>query len=196
MNKKLSIFILLILVVLIFYYMTSKKEAETIVLNEFYQENLEITEDISSEIIVHITGSIQNPGIVTIPKGSRIIDVISSAGGATSDADFSKINLAYIVSDAQKIYIPSINDDFSETNYISSLPGKNVLEENLSTKININTASQSELETLPGVGPSTALKIINYRTKNGNFEKIEDIMNIPGIGEAKFKNLKDYIITK
>ena len=176
--------------------MTSKKEAETIVLNEFYQENLEITEDISSEIIVHITGSIQNPGIVTIPKGSRIIDVISSAGGATSDADFSKINLAYIVSDAQKIYIPSINDDFSETNYISSLPGKNVLEENLSTKININTASQSELETLPGVGPSTALKIINYRTKNGNFEKIEDIMNIPGIGEAKFKNLKDYIITK
>ena len=195
MNKKLFIFILLILLVLIFYYMTSNNEPDTIVLNEFYNESLELNKDISPEIVVHITGSIQNPGIVTIPEGSRIIDVISSAGGVTPDADFSKINLAYIVSDAQKIYIPSVNDNFNESNYISDLPGENVLEDS-STSININTASQSELETLPGVGPSTALKIIDYRSKNGNFKKIEDIMNVPGIGESKFNNLKDYITTK
>ena len=195
MNKKLFIFILLILLVLIFYYMTSNNEPDTIVLNEFYNESLELNKDISPEIVVHITGSIQNPGIVTIPEGSRIIDVISSAGGVTPDADFSKINLAYIVSDAQKIYIPSVNDNFNESNYISDLPGENVLEDS-STSININTASQSELETLPGVGPSTALKIIDYRSKNGNFKKVEDIMNVPGIGESKFNNLKDYITTK
>jgi len=197
MNKKLFIIIVLILIIFLSYYIKSKKHSETIIVNEFYEETTEIKENNTSNIVVHITGSVQNPGIVTIPIGSRIIDVISSAGGATSDADFSKINLAYIVSDAQKIYIPSIHDTINETNYITSLPGENVIaQENSSNTININTASQTELETLPGVGPSTALKIINFRNENGNFQKIEDIMNVPGIGEAKFNSLKEYIRIK
>lgn len=197
MNKKLFIIIGLILIILISYYIKSKDNSETIIVNEFYETDLELTEDITSSIVVHITGAVQNPGIVTIPTGSRIIDVISSAGGATLDADFSKINLAYIVADAQKIYIPSINDNLDESSYITSLPGENVIEqENNSTTININTASQTELETLPGIGPSTAIKIINYRKENGNFKKIDDIMNVPGIGETKFNSLKEYIRIK
>lgn len=198
MNKKIFIPIaLLIIILLTLFYISSQNNDETVILNEFYDNDLKIKEDNISNIIVHITGCVKNPGIVTIPEGSRIIDVISSAGGSTSDADFSKINLAYIVSDAQKIYIPSVNDTLNELNYISNSPGENVIEgkETLST-ININTASQSELETLPGIGPSTALKIINYRDTNGKFKKIEDIMNVPGIGESKFDSLKEYISIK
>ena len=197
MNKKLFILIILILIILIFYFSTSIKNSDTVVINEFYEESFETNEDTSHEIIIHITGCVQNPGIVTILEGSRIIDVISAAGGATSDADLSKINLAYIVSDAQKIHIPSTDDNLTESNYITNSAGENIIEsESNSPTININTASQSELETLPGIGPSTAIKIINHRTENGNFKKIDDIMNVPGIGESKFNSLKEYIRTK
>jgi len=197
MNKKLFVVITLLLIILISYFIKLKDDSEAIIVNEFYEETSGNLETTVSNIVVHITGCVQSPGIVTVPTGSRIIDVISSAGGATPDADFSKINLAYIVSDAQKIYIPSINDDLQESDYISGLAGENVIEqENSSNIININTASQSELETLPGVGPSTAIKIINYRKENGNFKKIDDIMNVPGIGENKFNNLKEYISVK
>lgn len=197
MNKKLFILILFILSILIFFYITSNNQPDNIILNELYTENSLTTENSSSEIVVHIAGSVQNPGIVTLSEGSRIIDVISSAGGATSDADLSKINLAYVVSDAQKIYIPSIYDDSTETNYITNLSGENVIEEkNNSSTININSASQTDLENLPGIGPSTAIKIINYRNENGKFKKTEDLMNVPGIGQSKFNSLKDYISIK
>lgn len=198
MNKKLFIIISLsILSIFILYYLNSKHNSESIVINELYEESSKNTENSISNIVVHIEGCVKNPGIVTLPEGSRIIDVISFAGGATEDADFSKINLAYILSDAQKIYIPSKNDSLNETNYITSLPGENVVKDgNKSNTININTASLSELENLPGVGPSTALKIINYRNENGSFQKIEDLMNVSGIGESKFNNLKDYIRIK
>jgi len=198
MNKKLFIItIILILILLIYYYTKSNDNSEAILINEIYEETTEIIENTNSDIVVHILGCVQNPGIVNVPEGSRIIDVISSAGGATSDADFSRINLAYIVSDAQKIYIPSIYEISNETNYITNSAGENVIDsENNSNTININKASQTELETLPGIGPSTATKIINYRNKNGNFKKIDDIKNVPGIGEAKFNSLKDYITIK
>ena len=194
MNKKLFIILPLLLIILIAYFTNFKDKSETIIVNKFYEETLDDTETTSSDIIVHIAGCVQNPGIVAVPTGSRIIDVISSAGGATPDADFSKINLAYIVVDAQKIYIPSINDSSQELEYISNVAGENVIEKyNDFITININTASQSELESLPGVGPSTAIKIINYRKENGNFKKIDEIMNVPGIGESKFNSLKEYI---
>ena len=94
--------------------------------------------------------------------------------------------------DGQKIYIPSIYDDINFS-YVDSTAGENVIGADNSTLININTATQSELEAIPGVGASTAQKIIDFRNKNGRFKKIEDIMNISGIGEAKFNNIKDYI---
>lgn len=94
--------------------------------------------------------------------------------------------------DGQKIYIPSIYDD-TNFSYVDSTAGENVIGSDNSTLININTATQSELEAIPGVGASTAQKIIDFRNKNGRFKKIEDIMNISGIGEAKFNNIKDYI---
>lgn len=154
-------------------------------------------EDIlEEEIIIHITGEVVSQGIVKIKKDSRIADVIEKEGGTTVEADLSKVNLAYQVKDGQKIYIPNINDNEKEIQeYITQEAGANIIIEDkqFESKVNINTAAQTELETLTGIGPSTALKIINYRKENGEFKQIEDIKNVPGIGEAKFESLKEEI---
>ena len=154
-------------------------------------------EIISEEIVIHIAGEVVKEGIVKIKKDARITDVIEKAGGLTKEADLSKINLAYQVEDGQKIYIPNINDK-EEKDYITEDAGVDIIVDGKKDKdkVNLNTATQAELETLSGVGPSTALKIINYRKENGEFKKIEDIKNVPGIGEAKFESLKEYICVK
>ncbi len=94
--------------------------------------------------------------------------------------------------DGQKIYIPNIYDD-NNLNYIDNTAGENIIVSGNSNLININSATQLELEAIPSVGASTAQKIIDYRNKNGKFKKLEDIMNVSGIGEAKFNNIKNYI---
>lgn len=163
-----------------------------------YGTNIQNEEEmIDEEIIVHIIGEVANEGIIKIKKDSRLVDVIEKAGGTTEEADLSKVNLAYQVKDGQKIYIPNINDKEIQE-YITEEPGDSIIiegKENKS-KVNINTATQTELETLSGIGPSTAVKIINYRKENGEFKQIEDIKNIPGIGEAKFENIKEEICVK
>lgn len=152
------------------------------------------------KIIIHITGSVQKEGIVELEENSRISDAIEAAGGLLSDANVQNVNLAYKIKDGQKIYIPSIYDE-EENETISTQNGDNIIieakEEITQTdekqKININTATQTELETLPGIGPSTALKIIEYRKENGNFYNIDEIKDIPGIGEKKYEEIKDHI---
>lgn len=172
----------------------SNEFGSNIIENETNDEKMELED---KEIIIHVTGAVKKQGIVKIKQGSRISDVINVAGGIDDRADLSKINLAYIVQDGQKIYVPSI-DDKEDTETILEEAGVNVIKDgtdsnNKKDKININNASQTELETLSGVGPSTALKIINYRNENGKFKKIDDIKNVPGIGEAKFENIKEDI---
>ncbi len=211
LNKKQKIILVIILVIILLfigYYIISKasnskyialetKENEYVNVNDDLEED-EYIDAKEKNIIIHITGSVKKQGIVEVEQGSRISDVIEAAGGTTKEADLSKINLAYIVQDGQKIYVPNINDK-EETNTITKSAGDNVIkgeDNNKEQKININMASQTELETLTGIGPSTALKIINYRIQNGNFKKIEDIKNVPGIGDAKFENIKENISVK
>ena len=138
----------------------------------------------------------QKQGIVEVKEGARIVDVIEAADGVTEEADITKVNLAYVVKDAQKIYIPSIYDE-EEIEYITMDNGENVIVEDKdggkNNMININTATQTELEQLPGIGPSTALKIIDYREKNKKFNSIDEIKQVQGIGDAKFNNIKDMI---
>ena len=173
-------------------YIELETEEDEVIENSITKEEI-----IEEEIVIHITGAVKNKGIVKVEEGARISDVIDAAGGTSNEADLSKINLAYVVEDGQKIYVPSINDEINVES-VTQEAGENVLENSNSktSKVNINTASQTELETLSGVGPSTALKIINYREENGDFKKIEDIKNVPGIGEAKFESLKDSICVK
>lgn len=154
--------------------------------------------------MIHITGQVLNPGVISLDEGARIIDAVNKAGGLTKEADLSKINLAYILEDAQKVYIPSIHDK-EESKYISDGSGdteivsssgsvQNKKEEKL--MVNINTANAIELSKLPGIGNSTALKIIQYRNTNGNFNTIEDLKNVSGIGDSKFNKIKDNICVK
>ena len=164
------------------------------------------TKDIQEgQIIVHITGAVKNEGIVNLNENSRISDAINAAGGLTDDADMSKINLAQILEDGIKIKIPSINDKSEEAEegaeneqIVEILPESTTsINSGASSKIiNINKASQTELETLPGIGPSTALKIIDYRNENGKFSNIEDLKKVSGIGDSKFENIKNLISVK
>ena len=135
-----------------------------------------------------------------------MIDAIDAAGGLTEDADMSKINLAYVLEDGVKIKIPSVNDknEVREDNNVTN--GAEIVDSVLedtsnsanskSKMININKASQTELETLPGIGPSIALKIINFRNENGKFSSIEDLKKVSGIGENKYENIKNLICVK
>lgn len=195
-KKLLIIFIFLFIIICIsIYFFTKDDQIETVFQNEFYiSPNSTENQNTTAEIIVHIDGEVVKPGIVSLPTEARITDAISAAGGLTELADTSKINLAYSLQDGQKVYIPSINDIQAET-YIQNDAGDNVIVQDSSSSslININSATQSELDSLPGIGPSTASKIIDYRNKNGDFKNIEDLMNVSGIGEAKFNNIRDYI---
>ena len=191
------------------------KNEETIEQNEEMvndSENEENNMETENKILVYVTGEVNNPGIVKLNENSRIIDAINSVGGITNNANISKINLAYVLRDGMKVNIPSKEDLKKDTNFeyitMSSGDGKNdnasENENSLSSKsnkdsnnnrtVNINTATQTELETLPGIGPSIALKIINYRNEKGKFSSIEEIKNVSGIGDNKFENIKKYII--
>ena len=150
-------------------------------------------EYIEEEIVVHIIGQVVNEGIVKLKEGSRVIDAIEKAGGATEEADLSLINLAYILQDGEKIYIPSVND--KEEMEVLEYTGTSS-ESKKELKININTAKQAELEKLPGIGESIASKIIDYRNKNGKFSSIEELKNVSGIGESKYNNIKNYVYVK
>ena len=188
----LSIGIIIIIIYLIYNY--SKDNTSEIIEENIYIETSTETKE-KNKIILHITGEVNSPGIIEIEEGSRLADAIEAAGGLTENADINKINLAYVVQDGQKINIPNVNS-VDTSSYITDNIGENIIIEDISSNtslVNINTATQTELETLTGIGPSTALKIIKYREENGKFKTIEDIKNVSGIGESKFEAIKDEI---
>lgn len=144
-------------------------------------------EDINDEnydIMVHVSGEVYRPGLVTLSNGDRVIDAVNLSGGLKNQADLDRINLAKKVQDEEKIYIPRIGEESTQIGDTS---------ESAVSKININTCTKSDLETLPGIGAITADKIIEYRESN-SFKQIEDIMNVSGIGEKKFESIKELII--
>ena len=163
------------------------------------------------KIYVYVTGEVNNPGVFVLPYGSRISDAIDYAGGVTQNADIMKVNLVYMLQDGMKVNIPSSKelknnpnfeyitmssgDEKNDANIRSSLSTSDSKNESAFkiSNVNINTATQTELETLPGIGPSLALKIINYRKENGKFKSIEELKNVSGIGDNKYDEIKKYI---
>lgn len=201
-NQVVILIIILMLIGGIVYYLyknNSEDDMDFLYLEENIKNNEVVIEETMEkvEIVVHITGQVVNNGIVKLKENSRIIDAIEAAGGATPEADLTKINLAFVLSDGQKVYIPSIDDE-EEKKYVTKDSGKSTSEQSnsLVQSININTATSQQLQELPGIGEAIANRIIAYRNLNGKFEKIEDIKNVSGIGEAKFNNIKDYICVK
>ena len=209
-KKNLLIIIGIIILVGIYWFFNMSTTTQDITTQDNMLEVAENTneDEVESEediIIVHITGGINNPGIVKLKENSRIEDAIDAAGGLTEDSDISGVNLAYMLEDGIKIRIPMIDDDsdasVKEESYITEDSGKNViLEDNSESSsnsiVNINKATQTELETLPGIGPSLATKIIEYRENNGKFSKKEDIKNVTGIGDSKYSSIEEFIVVK
>mgnify|MGYP000410578584 FL=1 len=204
-NKKILFIIIIISGIIygVFNYFTQNKNKENlenisqdIIINN-QTENITEENNNQEKIVIHITGAICNEGIYELEENSRIADAVKMAGGLKEDADLKQINLAYVLEDGMKINIPSKNENINEdSNNTESYITKENLNSSNNTKIskvNINNATQTELETLPGIGPSTALKIINYRKEKGKFNKIEDIKNVNGIGENKFNKIKEFI---
>jgi len=136
---------------------------------------------------VYVSGAVIHPDVYELPAESIVKDAIEAAGGATGEADLDRINLALSVADGQHIYVPRLGEESPPVSPPTEpSPASGVTA---GGKININTASQSELETLPGIGPSKAQGIIENRP----YSKIEEIKKVPGIGEATFQQIKDLI---
>ena len=134
-------------------------------------------------VCVYVCGAVAEPGVYFFSTGARVADALSAAGGPEDDACPEQLNLAQPVSDGQKIYVPREDETvFPDTG--------NSADTGL---VNINTATEAELVTLPGIGESRARDIIAYRNDSGGFGAVEDIMNVSGIKEASFEKIKDYI---
>jgi competence protein ComEA len=157
----------------------------------------EVTPAISLTIVVHVAGEVKNPGVYTLPSGARMIDAVTAAGGATARADLEVINLATPLLDSSQIYVPAKGVAAHPT-FARPQPGINGVvssSNNVSASglVNINRASVTELDALPGVGPSTAQAIVEYRVAHGPFASPEDLLNVKGIGPAKFEAMRKLV---
>ncbi len=130
-------------------------------------------------ISVHITGAVVAPGIYDLPAGSRVADAVDAAGGFLPIADEENINLASLLEDGDQLHIEK--SEF----YTAGSGGTN--------RVNINTATVDELDTLPGIGPSTAQAIVDYRRQYGSFQRTDELTNVSGIGPATYERIKDLI---
>ncbi len=136
-------------------------------------------------IKVYVTGAVAKPDQVhQLPHGSRVADAIEAAGGLTDDADNALVNMAAILRDGDQVHAPSTGDEGKTANLPTPSGGQ---------RIYVNTATQAELETLPGIGPETALRIIEYRELVGDFDRLSDLDNVSGIGPATLEKLADLV---
>ena len=145
----------------------------------------------NSMITVYVSGEVNKPGLIQIDSNARVSDAITACGNFTPLADKNAINLAQKLSDGTHIQVPTIKNSANTTS--STNNSSNSPNDKSNDLVNINTATKEELDTLPGVGPATAEKILNYRQEHGNFQSIEELKNVKGIGEAKFNKLQDKI---
>lgn len=151
-------------------------------------------ESVAASIFVHIDGAVVAPGVYEL-TGSlpRVNDAVIAAGGLAGDADTSALNLAAVLSDGEKIHVPRRGEAIASGQASSGPASGSDGGASSSGVININTATAEELDSLPGIGPSTAAAIVEDRERNGPFASPEDLMRVSGIGEGKFSKLKDQI---
>ena len=151
------------------------------------------------EVVVHVTGEVKRPDVYRLEKGMRVADAIQIAGGATEQADLQQLNLAARAMDGEKIYVPpqiaaspQIIPE-PQTHVFKDVPKTQAIHSNPPGKINLNTATAEELESLPSIGPVMAKRIIEYRSIHGSFYNIEDIEEVKGIGEKTYEKIKALI---
>ncbi|MEW6423714.1 MAG: ComEA family DNA-binding protein [Bacillota bacterium] len=217
MGRRQQLIVLAVVAVVLFgagykYARWNAQNAEKPVVERF--EPAEAANKTVQEIIVHVSGAVEKPGIYRLPRGSRINDAVNLAG-VLPEADLHALNLAAPLNDGQKVPVPfrqgvlagEKTGDGSDPG--GKAPGSSAAGASFRTGgqggkgnspglsagglININTAGKAELESLPGIGPALAERIIQYREEHGYFMSIEDIKNVSGIGEKRYEQLKDKI---
>ena len=177
------------------------EESKTIDINDNTKDTVQISKVetyFNDKVTIYISGEVKNPGVVELKYDDRLGDGVDLCGGLTKDANLNGINLAMKIKDEGHYIIPKVGEETADTvtndnEYRNENNTLNEPESNNDNKININTADLSELDSLPGFGQVTAQKIIEYRQEHTKFNSIEELMNIKGIGEKKFNNVKDYI---
>jgi competence protein ComEA len=164
-------------------------------------------------VVVHVAGAVNSPGVYVLPEGSRVVNAVEAAGGVTEAAAADAVNLARLLVDGERVYVPTRQEvrgcgalflgatpESRGTAGQAGRPGPASEPAEAwggafapRRKINLNTATLSELESLPGIGPTIAARIIDYRTRHGPFTTTEELMNIQGIGEKRFAELADLV---
>jgi competence protein ComEA len=145
-------------------------------------------------IVVHAAGAVRAPGLYPLAKGSRVADVLEVAGGVADGADLNRVNLAALVSDSERIFIPFIGVPIpGPTSGATGAQSGGGGAIDKSGPVNLNTATEEELDDLPGIGPTTAAAIVNHREKVGRFASVDDLLDVRGIGTAKLESLRDLV---
>lgn len=136
----------------------------------------------SGELYVHVLGAVERPGLYVLDLDSRLVDAVAAAGGTTDDADLAAVNLARILADGEQVVVPTLGASTDETG-AAAPPGDD--------RVDLNTADQAALETLPRIGPALAERIIAWREENGRFQSVDDLLAVPGIGEKLLAGIRD-----
>lgn len=139
------------------------------------------------ELYVHVFGAVADPGLYVLREGARIVDVIAAAGGMLDGADEAAVNLARPVADGEQLYVPTVG----ESAVAGAAPGAGPVAGD--GRINLNTATEAEFDTLPRIGPAMARRIIEWREANGRFTTVEDLLAVPGIGDKMLESLRDLV---
>lgn len=144
--------------------------------------------------LVHVLGAVQRPGLVELTRGARVVDAIAAAGGLTEDADVGAVNLARVVGDGEQLYVPRVGETPDQGGAAGGPPASTGGAGGATgPKVALNTATQADLETLPRIGPALAQRILDWRSANGRFNAVDDLMKVTGIGQKLFDGIKDRV---
>lgn len=151
------------------------------------------TTTVPSELVVHAAGAVVVPGVHRLPVGSRVADLLAAAGGPAPDTDLDRVNLAAALADGERVWFPRIGEQ--------TPPAVAVIDSGTGSSpsagddgpVNLNAATADQLDTLPGVGPATAAAILEHRERHGPFSSVEELLDVPGIGDAKLSQLRDLV---
>lgn len=200
---KYALIIGAISVVLLFYFTrTEAQQPELLPLTPTLEETKIEQQPIEPEppqvttVLVDVKGAVKQPGVYPLTTEERIIDALTIAGGITDEADTKLINYAQKLQDEMVIYIPKQGEEPPPEAVATQAQPTSTTSQTTTTTVNLNTADETQLMTIPGIGPAKAASIISYRTEQGNFTTIEDVKKISGIGDKTFEKLKDYISVK
>lgn len=155
----------------------------------------------AASVVVHVLGAVERGGVVSLPPTSRVTDAIDRAGGATADADLDRLNLARVVTDGERLYVPRVGEqdvpsalDPVDGDGGAAAPGAGAAAAGPGDSVvDLNTADQAALETLPGIGPGLAGRILAWRDEHGRFTAVEDLLDVSGIGDVRFAELRDRV---